>query len=400
MTKQLDMAVCGSKPPIRLLYLIEHLDLGGAERTVVDLAKRIDKNKFQVTVCLYRDYGIFYPELKELGIKVIFLQKDILSRYFKALPFILRIPFFIIESMIFVFRLKELIEKNKINIVHSFLFSGNLWGRVVALLSGRFIMITSERTTTEKRRFKKHIIINKLLAPFSDLITANSHAVAKIVVKNQNVIPEKIVVIPNALKFCDQSNRNILFNPNKPKFGHTRPLLIAVGRLERVKRFDLLLYAIKNCLERFPEINCWLIGDGKETKNLKDLVKKLGLDNHITFLGTRTDVRLLVTHADLMVSTSEREGFPMAILEAISENVPVVATDVGGTKELVENDISGILVEPNNLNSITDGIYKMLKNKNLAKKLADTALEEAKKKFSMESIIVKWEDLYTQVCNS
>jgi len=384
--------------PVRVLHLIEHLKVGGAERVVADLVQTLDKKRVQNIVCLYREIGSFGIDLQSAGYHIVFIRKDLLTHGLpKTIAFLRPFPV-LIESMFFIIRLARVIRRHKIQVVHSHMFSANLWGRLASVLGGRPAVITTEHNVNGKLGTLKHRIINRMLAPLSDRIVAVSQQVAEAVVSKQNLPQEKLIVIHNGIRInaLDEPD-TAMYNKRYQEFTGSRPRIISVGRLVAQKRHDLLLEALKVCAERVPSISCWIIGDGPERGRLEQLTQELNLTENILFLGERTDARSLLQHADIFVNTSDWEGFPITLLEAMAAGLPIVATNVGGNREIIQTGETGILVEPGNAQAIAIGICQMIANPKTAKKMGQRGQEEVREFYDITKVSLRWEKLYEEV---
>ncbi len=378
---------------IRVLHLVEHLEVGGAERVIADLVRELDTSKIHSTVCLYRSMGLFSHALQKAGHSVFFLNKEIMAsiRFFRP-------PFVILESIIFVIRLAHFIRKNKIQVLHSHMFSANMWGRLAALLAGRPGIIVTEHTTAGWQDSSKEILINRLLTPFTDRLVVVSQAVAETIEKEQQFPMERVVVIPNGIKtIAPKESKNIKKGVIPENLPGAAPIIATVSRLVEVKRIDLFFQALKKCVDREKVFNCWIIGDGPERESLEKIAKDLELSDKVFFLGEREDVRYLLGHVNLLVNSSDHEGLPVSVLEAMIEGVPVVATNVGGTGELIEPDRTGILVEAGDVDGIAHGICRFLDNPEEARKIGIAGQAKIVEEYALDKIARRWEELYREV---
>lgn len=385
--------------PIRVLLLTEFLLRGGAERVITELVQALDKNKVLITVCLYRDIGPFAIDLQKAGYYVMFLRKEILTRFS---PRFLRPIFLLLESIIFVIRLVIFIRKNNFQIIHSHMPSGNLWGILATFALSwwwRPGIITTEHTIRGWEKSIKHTIVNRIVTLLSDKIVAVSNQVADSIEKQKIIASNKLIVIPNGVCIEDDIKRQKKtgLRPKPKDIPDKQPLIAIIGRLEGVKRHDLFLKAVRICKERLPDISGLIIGEGPDREDLEQLAKKLNLSDNVFFLGERGDIRELLHHLYLVVSTSDYEGLAMNLLEAMATGLPVVATDAGGTSELIQSEKTGILVEVGNVNAIADGICKLIENPEMAKKIGLAGQEKVINSYSMKKIALKWENLYKEV---
>jgi len=377
-----------------ILHLIEHLRVGGAERVVADLIQHLDQHRFNNILLLYRDTGAFAEELKRKDYRIIFMKKDLLSASLGFMPRILLAPVVLVESMVFIVRLSFLLRRERVSLVHSHMFSANLWGILAAKLLGRTPFISTIHTVmtglalNAMHRFAQH----KLL-PLSDRIVAVSEEVADSIRAYQDLAPGKLEVIPNGVSIPtpEQVSREA---PNLP--GH-RPRLIAVSRLVGLKRLDVFLKAIPQVRQHHPQVTVLIVGQGPEEASLRKQCSLLGLDDIVFILGERMDVEEILRQGDIFVNTSDHEGLSRSILEAMANGLPVVATDVGGTPTLVQTGKTGILIPSGDSRAAADAITRLLNDLDHAAILGGAGRELVKESFSFERITEKWENLYQEI---
>ncbi len=378
-----------NQEPVRILHLIENLIIGGAERVLVDIVTNIDKDKFKSIVCVYRNENPLLDELVRAGYPVIYLRKNLLTPVF---PKFLKPLFLLLESIILVIRLAKLMRENNIQILHTHLFSAGLWGRLAALIGGRPKIITTEHTTTDWEKSLKKTVANRLLNPITARIVAVTDTVGKTVADVQKVVPGQVIIIPNGIKIENFSANKT--TKHKTILPGSKPRIAIISSLTPVKRHDLLFTALKVCSKQIPTISCCVIGDGPERAGLEQMARDLGIANFVFFLGNRNDVNEILRGVDIVVSTSDYEGLPMNLLEAMAAGVPVVATDAGGSKDLIDSGKTGILVERGNVDAIANGICKIIENHDLSEQLRLNGYKTVEENYSLEKIIKKWEKLY------
>ena len=194
--------------------------------------------------------------------------------------------------------------------------------------------------------------------------------------KNNNII-----VIPNGIEF-KTSTQHI----HKEKIKN----IVFVGRIIYGKGIQDLIKSIKNL-----DIHLTIIGDGPYLGNLKKLTSTLKIENKITFMGElkREKVNKILPSFDLFINPSYSEGLPTTVLEAGMAGLPVIATDVGGTREIIINRKTGILIKEKNLNDLKKAIIFMINNKKERKKYTKNSKKLIKNNYSWEKIIEKWKKL-------
>lgn len=172
----------------------------------------------------------------------------------------------------------------------------------------------------------------------------------------------------------------------------------SVGRLTKQKGYAVLLNAIPSILDKLPQTHFMIIGDGELKEELNYLAKELQIEDHLTFTGPRQDVEALYRCLDLFVNSSLWEGLPTVIMESMLSNVPIVATDVSGARELIMPETTGFLVPPNQPQALADAILQALTLPDTAKKrLVQAAHAHIMQNFTIEAVTAQHEALYRQI---
>lgn len=193
-----------------------------------------------------------------------------------------------------------------------------------------------------------------------------------------NKIKEKINYIPNPVTF--RSER---------KADYDSKTVLAVGRLDYIKGFDLLIKAWKTVNEKYPDWELKIVGDGEERKNLKNLINELNLKN-VKLVGMQNDVKSFYLSSSIYVMSSREEGMPMVLVEAMECGLPIVAFANVGAKFLVKEKVNGFLCEIGDTESLANNIINLIENKKLRVKMGKKS-KELVKKFYIENLAHKWD---------
>ncbi|UCE24391.1 MAG: glycosyltransferase family 4 protein [Candidatus Zixiibacteriota bacterium] len=177
--------------------------------------------------------------------------------------------------------------------------------------------------------------------------------------------------------------------------GHT--VIGSAGRMVAVKGFDIFLKAGRILLEKRPDVRFLLVGDGPQLEDLQKLAKELGIDGQVRFPGFRNDMTDLLNCLDVFVVSSHHEGIPTVVLEAMALKKAVVATSVGGMIEMLDADVSGILVPPSNAGAIASACERLLNDSALRERLGRAAREKVERHFSARTQAEKVVDIYRQL---
>lgn len=230
----------------------------------------------------------------------------------------------------------------------------------------------------------------RLFYPRADIIVAVAHGIKRDLIESFGIPAHKIVVIYNPID--GRSIRARAAEPvDHPWFGsHKEPLIVAVGRLVKLKGFDLLIRAVAQL--SLPA-RLVIIGDGDERSTLEHLITELGLTDRIALLGFQGNPWKYMARADLFVLSSLTEGMPNAIGEAMALGLPVLATDCSpGVREYLDDGQAGLLVSPGDLGALASGIERLLLDEPLRKELARKGQERIKQ-FDLSMAIGAYEKL-------
>ncbi len=352
--------------PVNVLYIIWSLALGGAERVVINLAKGLDRVRFNPVVCCLNDEGQFAGELKSEGIKVIALNKQ--GKF----------------DVSIINKLVKVIKENNISIVNTHLWGANFWGRIAARKAGVPVIIATEHNSDTWKTWL-HFILDRWISGFTDKIIAVSASVRDFYVSS-GITAEKIEVIYNGIDAADF----------KPKNSKEETVLAIIGRLVEQKGHRYLFEAL-NALNGQHKIKLLVVGDGPLKDSLHDIVSNLRLEDRIVFTGFRKDVPELLKKIDVLVMPSLREGLPIIALEAMAAGVPVVATKVGGIPELITDGKTGVLVEPRNPKALEDGIIRIIDDANLMNEIIHNARKRVEEEFNVNTMAGKTQLLYENI---
>jgi glycosyltransferase involved in cell wall biosynthesis len=356
---------------IKIIYIITRLNIGGAEMMLLDLARHLSPEFFEVKVATVVGNGPLVEDFRKAGIEVsVFEKKGKIG-------------------LGVIWKIRRYLRREKPEIVHTHLFGGDTWGRAAAILARVPIIISTEHNTNLDEGWGKRKI-KKFLSFFTKKIVAVSQAVRDYSVARDRIKAKKIVVIPNGIEIEKFSVAE------KDRFSDP-PVVSVVGRLEEQKGHKYLFEAL-NLIKTIPWV-LWVVGDGSLKSNLELLAKDLDLRERIIFLGARRNIAEILSQIDIFVLPSLWEGLGLAVLEAAAAGKPIVASRVGGIPEIITDGKTGILVEPKNVKSLADGLEHMLLGVSEAKAMGERAREMVKEKFGVEIMVEQYEQLYKNLVN-
>lgn len=261
------------------------------------------------------------------------------------------------------------------------------WAGVKAVVSRKGLML-----------MKGHALYRLAYQHIVDRILTNSHQLKQEMSKFSWLSEEKITVIHNGV-VIPQRTPLIEKKAIRQELGisTTVPLLAAGGRLCPQKGFNFLLEAVARVKQQIPTLELMIMGEGESRQGLENLAEKLDITESVHFLGHRSDVPRLLPAADLFVLSSLYEGMPNIVLEAMAAELPVVATAVNGVPELIEDGVSGILVESKNTPILADAILNIMQDKEQMNIVAKNGRQRVETHFSIARMVDQVENLFCEL---
>jgi len=370
-----------ARAPIRVLHLRDSPWVDGPGRTILETAARIDRSHIDYTIApLVPDDGGQHPLVvaaRNRGVPVEPVQD--------TGPLAL-----LVERVI------DLVDRLGIEVLHSSEFRTNL----VALRCRRRrpalkLVSTAHGWIANDARGKVKTFLDRLLLRRFDRVILVSHATRKRLPRWW-VPDERVRVIHNALMLDSYGKETRVSARQAPRPGEPIAIL-AAGRLSSEKGLDLLLRAIAALIPRYPNLVLTIAGTGPEEGALRRLGAELGLTHKVRYAGYIADMPTLYHQSDLVVQGSVTEGLPNVMLEAAYLGVPVVATDVGGTREVIEHGVSGWLVPGGSAEALADGIKRYLEDPAEFIAMAARGRRHVEQHFSIDARTQKQVTLYQEL---
>lgn len=366
--------------PLKVMHVIEDLESGGAERVVVELTRGLNAQHFSPMVCCLRKKGALAAELEQHGIPVFVMNKR--SKIDLAM----------------LWRLTRLLRSQKIAIVHCHVFTANLWGRLAALLARVPAIVTHEHSSISVDRQAVHRL-ERLLSRGTDAVITVTEQLAQRWRDEIGVSAQNVRTVYNGLDVVHHLTDPAAVRKLRSEFGLQKcgHVIGAVGRLEWRKNFKLLLEALAIVLHSHPNTTLMIVGAGEEETALKAHAVELKIAQNVIFAGYRADIAEMLGLFSVFCMSSDTEGISLALLEAITAGVPVVATRVGGTPEVIRDESMGTLVPPRNADALAHAVKAVLDHPQAAQHKAQTARQKVAEIFTKEKMIREIEMLYREI---
>ena len=365
---------------MRILFHISELDIGGAESMLFMLATGLAERGHEVEVACLTGNGAVGNWLEKAGIPVHYLNAR------KSWPPSLLLP------------LRKVIRNFKPEVLHNFLFHANMVGRFVGWVTGVPAVICAVRVEDVERSFR--LWVDGATHWMMHRQTCVSESARRFTHEKSSIPMEKLIAIPNAIDLSKFENLESGKLRRELDLDTDAPILLTVGRLSKQKGVQYLLRAMPEVLSEISNTRLALVGAGEDEESLKALARELGIQEAVRFLGWHAEIPEFLKDADLFVLPSLWEGMPNVILEAMASGVPSVATEVGGTPELVSDGETGVLVPPADSDALARNIIFLLQDRELRIRMGQNALERAKSHFSPEQMIARNERLYAELVHT
>lgn len=327
---------------IHVAQIIDTLRIGGAEKLQITFAAAAkERRDIKLTVIVLEDRQTpFFEELKAMGVDLhVFAGAKLIDPRR-------------------IWRLVQFARKQRFDVIHAHLGTANMLASLVGRLTG--IPVVATMHNTRKDRYDHPFLETMALRYGASRVIAVGQAVAESY--RPRLGSKKIDVIPNAVQPITESSQDEKDAARMELVGSLdRPLLLAVGRLLPQKSYDNMLLAADILRRTYPDFNLVIAGDGKLRDDLSAQIKMLGLESQVKMLGARGDIPRLLSAADIFVNSSQWEGLPVAVLEAMSAGLPVVATAVGDVP-LVVVEGTGLVVPPHQPEALATALLELLQN--------------------------------------
>jgi len=281
------------------------------------------------------------------------------------------------------FELRQFLKDQRIQIVHTFFESSDLWAGFVTKTMSRAKLVWARRDMGILRT-RKHEIAYRLMAGLPDAVFAVSEQVRRHAIEVDRIDPRRVWTIYNGLNIEDWNRAP------RPTKAPGEFLVATVGNIRRVKGHDVLIRAAASVVRQFPKVSFCIAGDVLEPayfSELQTLIQDLDLSRHVRFDGGIGNLREYLAGADIFVLPSRSEGFSNAIVEAMAASLPVVATDVGGNAEAVKHGISGFLVAAENPGALSAAILRLLTDSSQARAMGLAGRKMAAERFTIETMM-------------
>ena len=369
------------RKPLHIMHMLLSLETGGCENGVVNLINRMNPELFKVSVCCTEKIGELAERIDKSRRHVFLLNKKGRTKPKDILKFV------------------NFFRKQCVDIIHTHGW-GTLFLGVSSAKLGRIpVIIHGEHGILYDENIRR-ICAQRLLFNLTDCNITVSQDLASRISKIFGVPKNRFFPIINGVdlsifnKIAD-SRRSDLRNQYGIKSDNC--LIGSVGRLVDVKRYDLMVEAAIEICKRELPAQFMIVGDGPLKAKLQKMINDNGLQQNFFLVGRKDNVSDYLQAMDVFALPSTFEGISNTMLEAMSCGLPIVATNVGGTPEVVDNGSTGFLWETGDSDEFIVLLLKMISDDKLRKQIGSNSREKAKKKFSIDRMVSEYENIYIKV---
>ena len=375
---------------LRVLTLLDSIyttkRIGGAEAIALEICGGLDRDRFQPYLCLSRwDPDLEHEQpiegplrhVRDEGIPILGLGRQSTA------------------SVGAWWTLVRFLREERIDVVHSHMFGSNAWGSVTARLARTPVMVAHEHMWSFDGSPLRRTIDRQLIGRLADAFIAVSEDARQRMIHRVGLPKEKVVVIRNGINDLPKVDRTAA----RLQLGIPSDSLVvaSVGLLRPEKAFEILLRATAIIKQGVPEILTVIAGDGPERPRLEALTRELGIDQQVRLLGFRDDIARILGASDICVCCSDYEGGPLSVMEYMAVGKPVVSTNAGGLPELVESDITGLLVNARDPEGLAAAMERLLTNPDLRDQLGEAGRRRVTNELSFRRTLSEVEDLYLRL---
>ena len=362
----------------RILIVSDEMEVGGSQRQIVHLLRGLDCGQWEPTLLFFRRSSFLVDELRDAGIRCIHLPKQ--GRV----------------SPRFVFRLWNLLRRERFELIHAYSLTAELWIRALLPLLPPTRFVASVRGLCLvypdwQWRLKRWILGR------ADAVISNARAGAYVTAQRTKYPRERIDIVPNGIDVPELFSAAQLASGRRlHEMPDGRGVALFVGRLVVEKNLPLLIDAMAR-LDANQRPLLLIAGDGPLAEALDAQIERLELGNDIRRLGERSDSRWLMQFVNFLVLPSREEGLSNVILEAMAAQLAVLASDIGGNPELIEHGRSGLLFASDDTVALAANLQELTNNPDLRQRLGRAAHQHAQQHYSVQALVEQTQAVYRRV---
>jgi glycosyltransferase involved in cell wall biosynthesis len=382
-------ARASSRGRIRVVTLVDLLVAqGGAEHLALLAATRLDRDRFESTLCVSR----WPPPASEVDDEALKAALARLERSGTRLLALRRRRKLELAAWV---RLARFLRRERVDVLHAHKFGSNVWGTLAGSAARVPVLLAHEHTWSYEGQPLRRFLDRELIARRADRFIAVSREDQRRMVAVEHIDPARTLFIPNGIPPPPApSGRDV-----RAELGIAPGVRVVgtVGVLRAQKAHHLLLRAASELARSGRPVAVLIAGQGAEQGAIESLARELGIADRVHLLGFREDVSDVLAALDVAVSCSDFEGSPLAVMEYMEAARPIVATAVGGVPDLIENGVHGLLVPPRDSHALAAAIASLLADPRRAHALGANARARRRSEFDIDTFVGRLEDLYEEL---
>jgi glycosyltransferase involved in cell wall biosynthesis len=357
--------------PVPIAIVLSSFDSGGTERQMTELIRRLDPRRFAVHVVCFRRRGAWLPAVEAAAASIT----EVPLTSFRHL-----------STARHLARFARWCREREIALVHACDIYANIFALPAAALARVPVRIGSRRGIANPSGTRGLMALQRAACTCAHRVVANSHAAAQCLV-GEGAPAWKVRTIANGIDLD-------VFRPAPRR--DRRRVITTVANLRSGKGHEVLLHAFRQVLEYEPDARLNLVGDGDLRPRLEQLARTLRISSAVAFLGEQRNVAGCLEQSDLFAFPSFMEASPNAVIEAMAAGLPIVATNVGGIPELIEDGRNGLLVPPGDPSAMATALLRLMEDDVRASDLAEAARRTVEARYSFKQMVTAFEALYLE----
>jgi glycosyltransferase involved in cell wall biosynthesis len=373
---------------MRVVTLVDRLVQGGAEGLAVDIATRLDPQRFERTLCVTRWSD---PSHASFPAAVEQRRREIEAAGVRFLGLARRGPLDLLAWRPLV----RLLRTEAVDVVHSHMFGSNVWGVALGRGCGVPVIVAHEHSWAFSGERARRVVDRHWIARMSDALVACCEADRRRMIELERIDPRDIVLIANGIEGRPATaGRDIR---RELEIAPDALVIASAGTLRVEKRFDVLIDAAALLRAAHPGVRVVIAGEGDQRGALERRIERLGLEGTVMLLGSRTDVPDVLAGCDVAVNCSDFEGTPLSLLEYMEAGVAIVATRVGGIPAVIEDGIHGLLVPRRDARALADACAELIADRSRRVALGAAARARRRAEFDLGTMVARVEQLYVDL---
>ena len=370
---------------IKVLHVIDSLDLGGAQTLLLEIARHADASRFELEIACMHGLGVFVSEFERAGLRVHMLSPGKWPPHY--LP-----------------NLVLLLRSLRPDILHFHLFGSNLLAKPTAFLLGYRALVVHDHCNDDARIRSPLLLLTDALANrCASRVIAVAGSIRNFLIHEEAIDPERVTTLSNSV------NAEIFVPSDEEKTQCAKKTLGippdafvigGVGRFVQQKNFSCFLDVAAQLIQKQSDLAFIIAGAGPQGQMLRDKAASLGISGSVRFLGHVSDRMSLYHCMDALLMPSDFEGTPMTLLEAMASGLPVIASGVDGIAEVCTDGHDALLVPPGDLHGYVAALRQIINNKDLRLILGTNARQTILARYEIRSLVRRIESIYDEILSN